>query len=101
MATSVNPEGSPVPRLFDHLMTDVNILREAISVSRMREDSLFDRVSTLEAMVATLRDSTHKPSVVATHRDSNVVMNEEDVDEEEEDFIDYNKPFANRRKKIQ
>jgi hypothetical protein len=101
MATSVDPEGSPVPSLFAHLMEDVTNLREAISVSRMREDSIFDRVSTLEAMVATLRDSTHRPSVVATHRDSNVVMNEEDVDEEEEGFIDDVKSFDNRRKKTQ
>jgi hypothetical protein len=43
MATSVDPEGSPAPNLFAHLM-DVTNLREAISVSRMREDSLFDRV---------------------------------------------------------
>jgi hypothetical protein len=43
MATSVDPEGSPVPSLFAHLMEDVTNLREAISVSCMREDSLFDR----------------------------------------------------------
>jgi hypothetical protein len=101
MATSVDPEGSPVPSLFAHLMEDVTNLREATSVSRMREDSLFDRVSTLEAMVATLRDSTHRLSVVATHRDLKVVMNEEDVDEEEEDFIDDVKYFGNRRKTTQ
>jgi exonuclease III len=82
-------------------MEDVTNLREAISVSRMREDSLFDRVSTLEAMVATLRDSTHRPSVVATHGDLNVVMNEEDMNEEKEDFIDDVKTFGNRRKKTQ
>jgi hypothetical protein len=57
MVTSVDPEGSPAPNLFAHLMEDVDNLREAIRVSRMREDSLLDRVSTLEAMVATLRDS--------------------------------------------
>jgi hypothetical protein len=39
MATSVDPEGSPAPNLFAHLMKDVTNLREAISVSRMREDS--------------------------------------------------------------
>jgi hypothetical protein len=37
-------------------------------------------------MVATLRDSAHRPSVVATHQDLNVVMNEEDVNEEEDDL---------------
>jgi hypothetical protein len=98
IVTSVDPEGSPAPGLFAHLMEDVANLRDAISVSRMREDSLFDRVSTLEALVATLRDSTHRPSVVATHRYSNVVMNEEDVDDEEEDFIDDVNAFGNRRK---
>jgi hypothetical protein len=51
-------------------------------------------------MVATLRDSTHRPSVVATHRDSNVIMNEEDLDEEEE-FVDDVKAFGNGRKKKQ
>jgi Integrase zinc binding domain len=102
MATAVDPEGSSAPNLFDHLMEDVANVRDAISVSRMREDSLFDRVSTLEAMVATLRDSTHRTSVVvATHRDSNIVMNEEDVNEEEEDFIDDVKSFGNRRKRTQ
>jgi hypothetical protein len=100
MATSVDTEGSPAPNLFAHLMEDVANLRESISVSRMREDSLFDRFSTLEAMVATLRDPTHRPSVVATHRDLNVVMNEEVVDEEE-DFIDDVKAFGNRGKKTQ
>ena len=78
MATSVDPEGSPESGLFAHLMEDISNLREAMNVSRIREDNLFDRVSTLEAMVATLRDSTHQPSVVATHRDLKVVMNEED-----------------------
>jgi hypothetical protein len=101
IATSVDPEGSPVPSLFAHLMEDVTNLRDAIIVSRMREDSLFDRVSTLEAMVATLMDSNHRSSVVATQRDLNVVMNEEDVNEEDADFIDDVKFFDNRRKKTQ
>jgi hypothetical protein len=101
MATSVDTEGSPVPGLFAHLMEDVTNLREAINVSRMREDSLFDRASTLEAMVATLRNSTHRPSVVATHRDLNIVTNEEDVNGEEEEFVDDVNAFGNRRKKTQ
>jgi hypothetical protein len=101
MATAAGPEGSPESSLLVRLDEDVANLREALSVSRVREDCLFDRVSTLEAMVATLRDSTNRPSVVvATHRDSNVVMNEEDLDEEEE-FVDDVKAFGNRRKKTQ
>ena len=80
-------------------MEDIANLREAMNVSRIREDNLFDRVSTLESMVATLRDSTHQPSVVATHRDSKVVMNEEDDVVEEDEFIEDVKSFGTRRKK--
>ena len=101
MATSVDPEGSPESGLFAHLMEDISNLREAMNVSRIREDNLFDRVSTLEAMVATLRDSTHQPSVVATHRDSKFVMNEEDDVVEEDEFTENVKSFGTRRTKTQ
>jgi hypothetical protein len=76
MATPVDPEGSPESGLLARLVEDVANLREALSVSRIREDCLFDRVSTLEAMVATLRDSAYRPSVVATHRESRKFMDE-------------------------
>jgi hypothetical protein len=95
MVTSADPEGSPVPSLVAHLMEDVANLREAINVSRIREDRLFDRVSTLEAMVVTLRDPSHLPSAVATHGDEKVVMDEED------EVIEDVKSFGTRRKKTQ
>jgi hypothetical protein len=52
-------------------------------------------------MVATLRDSANRPSVVATPRDSREFMDEEDVNDEEDDFIDDVKPLGDRRKKTQ
>jgi hypothetical protein len=55
MATPVDPEGSPEISLLARLVEDVANLSEALSVSRILEDRLSVQVTTLEAMVATLR----------------------------------------------
>jgi hypothetical protein len=101
MGTPADPEGSSESSLLARLVEDVANLREALSVSRIREDCLLDQVSTLEAMVATLWDSAHRPSVVATHRESKKVKNKEHLNDEEEDLIDDVKSLGDRRKKTQ
>jgi hypothetical protein len=50
MAAPVGSEGSQESSWLARLYEDVSNLREALSVSRIREDSLFDRISTLEAL---------------------------------------------------
>jgi hypothetical protein len=54
-------------------------------VSRAREESLFERVKTLEDLVATLRGSVLKSSAVASHRDDvdDDVMGEDEEDEDD------------------
>jgi hypothetical protein len=60
-ATPADPEGPLESILLALLDEDVANIRAALSVFRIREDCLFDQVSTLETMVSTLRDSAHRP----------------------------------------
>jgi hypothetical protein len=95
------PSGSPESSLLVRLDEDVSALRMEIGVSRAREENLFERVKTLEALVATLRRSVLKSSAVAAHRhdvDDDVMRgDEEDEEDEEDEFIDV-KPSGMRRK---
>jgi hypothetical protein len=64
-------------------------------------ENIFQRVKTLEALVATLRGSVLKPSAVASHRDEvddDVMREDEEVEEDEEDEFNGVKPSGMRRK---